>query len=435
MTPRKCLYSVWIVCALVGCARIGISDYGGPDSGTTDSDSDNGSGDADGDTDTDGDADTDADSDGDTDSDSDTDSEEPPACVRRVDLNNGSGVQDGLSWSTAFNTIQPAIDSAAQAATPGQPCHVWVAQGTYYTYETEGDDSVVLQAFVELYGGFKGTETMLSQRDWVAFPTIVSGYDAGQSARVENVIRIEGESLLDGVIVTAGYAVEGDSNGHGGGLYNESQVVTVSNCTFHGNRAEAAGGAIANVEGGDLQLKNSFVYNNTSTEEASGISNEDSKLYIENTTIWNNYAMSRGGAILSQDNASLTIAHCTLFNNMADEHGGGIFSDDSQLKVVSSVIWGNSPEQIWVSGDIEISYSDVQGGYSGTNNIDADPAFTNPSLGDLSLKANSPCIDAALGTTAPLTDILGNSRVDDPATTNTGVGPPWADIGAYEFQP
>jgi len=29
----------------------------------------------------------------------------------------------------------------------------------------------------------------------------------------------------------------------------------------------------------------------------------------------------------------------------------------------------------------------------------------------------------------------GNERVDDPNSDNTGAGPPWADMGAYEFQP
>ncbi|GAG30690.1 unnamed protein product, partial [marine sediment metagenome] len=36
---------------------------------------------------------------------------------------------------------------------------------------------------------------------------------------------------------------------------------------------------------------------------------------------------------------------------------------------------------------------------------------------------------------APASDIEGNSRVDDPDTTNTGTGTPdYADIGAYEYQ-
>jgi hypothetical protein len=54
---------------------------------------------------------------------------------------------------------------------------------------------------------------------------------------------------------------------------------------------------------------------------------------------------------------------------------------------------------------------------------------------DLHLSASSPCIDAANGTTAPATDIEGNPRVDHLSKPNTGLGAPWADMGAYEYQP
>jgi hypothetical protein len=64
-------------------------------------------------------------------------------------------------------------------------------------------------------------------------------------------------------------------------------------------------------------------------------------------------------------------------------------------------------------GTTTATYSDVQGGYTGTGNI-----------------------DAADGDAAPELDIEGNPRVDDTATANTGVGTPsYADMGAYEYQP
>ncbi len=54
----------------------------------------------------------------------------------------------------------------------------------------------------------------------------------------------------------------------------------------------------------------------------------------------------------------------------------------------------------------------------------------------LYLRPDSPCIDAANGNVDPDTDILGNSRYDDPNTPNTGTGDPdYVDMGAYEYQP
>ena len=58
---------------------------------------------------------------------------------------------------------------------------------------------------------------------------------------------------------------------------------------------------------------------------------------------------------------------------------------------------------------------------------------------DYRLGSGSPCLDAGDNGAVPkdvLTDLLGNPRfVDDPETTDTGLGtPPIVDMGAYEYQ-
>ena len=82
-----------------------------------------------------------------------------------------------------------------------------------------------------------------------------------------------------------------------------------------------------------------------------------------------------------------------------------------------------------------VEYSDIGGSYPGTGNINADPLFVGPSVGDLRLLPGSPCIDAADGDAAPATDIDGRARWDDPDTEpNTGTGPIiYADMGASEY--
>src|SRR5205823_5028021 len=63
--------------------------------------------------------------------------------------------------------------------------------------------------------------------------------------------------------------------------------------------------------------------------------------------------------------------------------------------------------------------------------------FVGPGGGALGLSAGSPAIDSAdSGAPAePSSDVLGNPRVDDPSTPNTGAAPrAYDDRGAYEFQ-
>jgi len=72
------------------------------------------------------------------------------------------------------------------------------------------------------------------------------------------------------------------------------------------------------------------------------------------------------------------------------------------------------------------------------HSMQADPLFVNPAAGDFMLGLGSPAIDAATSAVAfwPVTDALGGARIDDPRTTDTGVGPiTYGDLGALEYVP
>ncbi len=120
--------------------------------------------------------------------------------------------------------------------------------------------------------------------------------------------------------------------------------------------------------------------------------------------------------------------------------------------MTNCILWANSPDEIFGDGNPVVSYSDVQGGWPGTGNIDADPLFVDPANGNLHLLPGSPCIDAGNnwgvppdtadvdgdGDTRELTpqDLDGNPRFNaDPADFDPGCGVPVVvDMGAYEFQ-
>jgi hypothetical protein len=130
-----------------------------------------------------------------------------------------------------------------------------------------------------------------------------------------------------------------------------------------------------------------------------------------------------GGAI-ANDASSPIIFNCTFTGNGADV-GGGMFNNyNSSPQITNCIFWGNSPAiQIYneFGASPVVTYSDVQGGYSGTGNINLDPL-----LGpiDYHLPSSSPCKDIGTPSNAPGNDLDGNPR---PSCAGF-------DMGAYEYQ-
>jgi len=81
--------------------------------------------------------------------------------------------------------------------------------------------------------------------------------------------------------------------------------------------------------------------------------------------------------------------------------------------------------------------NNIESGFSGTGNIDADPLFNDAGSNDYQLSYGSPCIDAGDNDTEQLPDhdFAGNPRqFDDPDSPDTGIGQvPIVDMGAYEY--
>ncbi len=135
----------------------------------------------------------------------------------------------------------------------------------------------------------------------------------------------------------------------GGGLLNESGIVTVSNCMFSGNSADVFGGGLANLNG-TLTLSHCVLNGNSIgpnfTGSGGGIANQssafnDARLTVQNSTLSGNTSNSSGGGIINQSGqggtATLTVQDSTLSGNSAD-FGGGILSSSGKSGVATVIV-------------------------------------------------------------------------------------------------
>lgn len=310
------------------------------------------------------------------------------AAIYYVNANAPGG--NGTSWSKAFKTLTPALNAAKLSAVPSQ---IWVATGTYKP-TTCSDSARNLATFqlpsnVVIYGGFKGTETSITQRNRDANPTILSGDICGddintpttlQTNKTDNawhVLTAGGLTgvtgvTLDSLIVKDGYAGGPDSgtldpnlnnppqfvileldqadDAGGGLLVRNSSQISLNNMRFEYNATDATfatvggnpllgspaiasgGGAVAAVDNNTLvNVSNSlFQYNNAFVLGGNGGALNAlagaTGFNVVNSTFNNNTAFRNGGAIHAKDSGTITVQTSNFKNNIA---AGAALGDES----------------------------------------------------------------------------------------------------------
>jgi parallel beta-helix repeat protein len=182
----------------------------------------------------------------------------------------------------------------------------------------------------------------------------------------------------------------------GGGIFCAGGIATITNNIITGNSAWQGGGIYCLVS--SAVITNNMILENTAFDDGGGI---DCSLWtapsITGNLIADNRAYDDGGGIYCEHSVP-TILDNTMSGNVADSSGGGLYNYWSATLLVNSILWANSS-----GADTEISmygpepltvvYSDIEGGWPGAGNIDADPLFVDPGNGDYDLQADSPCID------------------------------------------
>jgi len=296
------------------------------------------------------------------------------------------------------------------------------------------------------------------------------GDDGILAYRAANVVKatgVERDRRLDGVTVVNGDA----AGGPGGGLLIEEGGLDVASCFFRDNRADA-GGAIGWLNGGApvfelVQIVNCrFAHNHA--DKAGGAIFAKGEYRIASSLFYRNGAsetgegtesLEEGGAI--SDEAPTTslprvIVNCTIANNSAGGQGGGVYvkfeSEGDGLEILNSIVWGNTgaagSEQIGGT-PASVRHSDIEGGYAGSSNLNADPAFLDEMNDDYRLEEGSPVIDQGDNAADPLIaadllDIDGDGNTTEEAFElgrggrirrgSPEVCLPTVDIGAFELQ-
>jgi hypothetical protein len=207
-------------------------------------------------------------------------------------------------------------------------------------------------------------------------------------------------------------------------IYDSSTVgVEIDACTFDGNEGTTGCGAIWN-KGTGVVITNTIFKNNIG--DYANIYNTEA-LVITNSVIAKGVSSDVGGIYTTSD---VYITNCTI----ADNDDIAIKDIFDAVVMTNSIVWGNDTN---FSGTPTVTYSNVEGGYAGTGNVDDDPLFVGEGLHEYVLSAISDSVDSANSgaTYYESTDLRGAARYDHPSVTNTGAGTPaYADMGAYEFQ-
>lgn len=340
---------------------------------------------------------------------------------------NAIGHNSGVNWTNAYRTLNDALNRAMM----GCGTEIWVAQGVYSPGNAISETYSVPDN-VEIYGGFKGDETDRSQRNWVAHPTILSGYididSFGDDVQTNIVVTMGNNTLLDGFTVQAGEYR---------GIIGENVDFVVKNCILLDNDRIGIYSANGDLTVDWCEVKNSgfqgiYHIGDDNTQEVvsnckiydnqqDGIYTSNSNLHIINSLIYQNGLGSNPGnsyygiKVLNPSPDSV-LRNNTIVSNM---NAGVHFTGENLPLLLNCIIWGNETKQLaGFDADTAAFNSCIQdcNDVPDHDNISTDPNFAYNPLGSANtnfhLAYNSPCVNAGDGVTdANEFDIDGEMRI------------------------
>ncbi|MCU0414293.1 MAG: T9SS type A sorting domain-containing protein [Ignavibacteriaceae bacterium] len=235
----------------------------------------------------------------------------------------------------------------------------------------------------------------------------VTGYYFVGGAGICASPALEGKNLIIQNNVISNNYVEGENYSFGAGIavWPDGYTIISNNIINNNNHLSQyveGGGIYINTGAGvQAQIINNYIYDNSAISQGSSTLGGGGGIYVfnnsailKNNLVVNNHG-TEGGGIKINNSFNATLENNTILNNTAPGLGGGIMNYNSSTNIINNIVWGNDGEGIedQISGNIQtVTYSNVQGGYPGTGNIDENPNFADSVY--FSMYQGSPCTDA-----------------------------------------
>ncbi len=343
-----------------------------------------------------------------------------------------SGYSTIINVPADYNTIQGAIDAAVTNDT------VLVAPGTYTENLKLTAKGIVLASHFILY---RNPAYILN--------TIIDGSQPSHADTASCILiyNTDPRSVkVQGFTITKGNGTRWrdphNSNFYreGGGILCQyaSPVIQynliIDNDAIDRTLVSSAGGGGIRIDGGNPQILNNAIMYNRGRYGAGIVLNYTYGILKNNIIAYNSGGEDYGGGGVWKNNGNIAVLeNNTIINNSSTSFGGGIVVANASLSMRNSIIYGNtasSSSQIYLAtgGSLTANYCDIQGGYSGTGIIDADPQLKGTYL---YFESTSPCIDSGDPSTF-------YNDIEDSDTPGSALWPAFEtlrnDMGAYGGQ-
>jgi hypothetical protein len=233
----------------------------------------------------------------------------------------------GTNWpGTQYADIQSAITAASDND------EIWVEKGTYALTAM-----INVNKKVAIYGGFTGSETARSQRNWVTNVTTVDGQNT------VGCFYTTVDATIDGFTITRGYKSGSGDVDKGAGILNgdpslgappaDAPDLTVANCIFYRNESFLkSGGAICNfTSAGNLTITASTFTENFGDEQGGAIRVQKGTTTITDCVFTGNKIKKDtggvGGAIAISNTAGAAVIERCIFSENKCRDAGAVSAD------------------------------------------------------------------------------------------------------------